>query len=285
MSGTQFVMTSKFDSDPKGISSSPSTSAPRNNRSAWLSGAGSKFSIKTILTTLTIVLFTASAIVAIPFAVKRIQNKSAFNKATSYHNHVTNSTGNLVLLQYCLNFSYIFLGTVDFDNFFQNFDDLHKLYTDSNLACDLKPESRQELGRGTWSLLHIMASAYPPNPTPQTIQEHKLFFQLLPRIYPCPDCRQHMRKMFHELPPRLNSQQEFVQWICEAHNRVNARLGKPIFDCTIHDERWDCGCGITPGKPGNDQQPSQTPVPLAKPEKERNRESRASRKTKNGGKI
>lgn len=172
----------------------------------------------------------------------------------------------------------------DVESLSQHFDDLHKLYTDSNQACDLKPESRQELGRGTWSLLHIMAAAYPPNPTPQTIQEHKLFFQLLPRIYPCPDCRQHMRKMFHELPPRLNTQQEFVQWICEAHNRVNVRLGKPVFDCATHDGRWDCGCGITPGKPGTDQ-PSAQIAASVKPEKERNRESRASRRTKNGGKV
>lgn len=125
-------------------------------------------------------------------------------------------------------------------------------------VCELNPESRNELGRGTWTFLHILAAAYPIHPTPQTIQDHKLFFQLLPRIYPCPDCRSHMAKMFQELPPRLENREDFIQWICEAHNKVNERLGKPTFDCSKHDERWDCGCGIVPGQPlgaGSNPQP------------------------------
>lgn len=190
------------------------------------------------------------------------------------------------------------------DGVFNFLDNLQKSHTNVDRVCDLKPESRQELGRGTWSLLHIMASTYPANPSPQTIQEHKIFFQLLPRIYPCPDCRQHMSKMFHELPPRLNSHDEFVQWICEAHNRVNIRLGKPTFDCGTHDERWDCGCGITPGKPADDrnqsvQKPASsasrqsrssltTPnIVITKPPKDKSKErnSRSSRHNKNGGQI
>lgn len=122
---------------------------------------------------------------------------------------------------------------------------------DNLQACDLKPESRYELGKGTWSLLHIMASTYPEKPSPQVLQEHKLFFQLLPRVYPCPDCRVHMAQMFRDLPPQLNSRTEFVHWLCTAHNRVNLRLGKPLFDCEAHDDRWDCGCNIVPGAPLN----------------------------------
>ena len=59
---------------------------------------------------------------------------------------------------------------------------------------------QERIGKGTWTFLHILAATYPVNPSPEVIQDHKLFFQLLPRIYPCPDCRVHMRQMFHELP-------------------------------------------------------------------------------------
>lgn len=153
------------------------------------------------------------------------------------------------------------------------------LEKDGLQTCELNPESRGELGKGTWTLLHIMAATYPVAPTPEVIQDHKIFFQLLPRIYPCPDCRVHMRKMFHELPPQLNSRSEFMAWICEAHNRVNRRLNKPVFDCSKHDERWDCGCNIVPGqatatKPATSIQTAE-PAP---PKKER--ESRASRTDK-----
>lgn len=153
------------------------------------------------------------------------------------------------------------------------------LEKDGLQTCELKPESRGELGKGTWTLLHIMASTYPIAPTPEVIQDHKIFFQLLPRIYPCPDCRVHMRKMFHELPPQLNSRSEFMSWLCEAHNRVNRRLNKPVFDCSKLDERWDCGCNIVPGQAVNGSPTSAVAsVPVNEPKKER--ESRASRADK-----
>jgi hypothetical protein len=152
------------------------------------------------------------------------------------------------------------------------------LEKDGLQACELNPESRGELGKGTWTLLHIMASTYPVNPPPEVIQDHRIFFQLLPRIYPCPDCRAHMRKMFHEFPPQLNSRTEFMNWLCEAHNRVNRRLNKPEFDCTKLDERWDCGCGIVPGQALNGQGPSVHDNEPAKPKKDR--ESRISRADK-----
>lgn len=31
--------------------------------------------------------------------------------------------------------------------------------------------------------------------------------------------------------------------LCSVHNEVNARLGKPNFDCSKLDAEYDCGCG------------------------------------------
>lgn len=42
-------------------------------------------------------------------------------------------------------------------------------------------------------------------------------------------------------PPRVASQQEFAQWMCELHNEVNFRMNKPIFDCSKVAERWRTG--------------------------------------------
>ena len=120
-----------------------------------------------------------------------------------------------------------------------------------------------------------MAATYPVNPTPEIIQDHRIFFQLLPRIYPCPDCRAHMRQMFNELPPQLKSRNDFMNWICEAHNRVNLRLNKPTFDCSKHDERWDCGCNIVPGQVLNSPEPQ--PQALVEENAKEIRNSRKSR--------
>ena len=42
----------------------------------------------------------------------------------------------------------------------------------------------------------------------------------------------------HERPPRLEGRQAFGLWLCQAHNDVNAQLGKPPFPCDQVDRRW-----------------------------------------------
>lgn len=40
---------------------------------------------------------------------------------------------------------------------------------------------------------------------------------------------------------RTESREEFGQWMCEAHNDVNRKLGKKEFDCSKWEERWRTG--------------------------------------------
>lgn len=42
-------------------------------------------------------------------------------------------------------------------------------------------------------------------------------------------------------PPQVQSAIAFSHWMCEMHNRVNVKLGKPEFDCTKVFERWRDG--------------------------------------------
>lgn len=39
-------------------------------------------------------------------------------------------------------------------------------------------------------------------------------------------------------PPATNSRECFTTWLCIIHNKVNEKIGKPIFDCNLTDERW-----------------------------------------------
>jgi FAD-linked sulfhydryl oxidase len=41
--------------------------------------------------------------------------------------------------------------------------------------------------------------------------------------------------------PRVSNRDEFGQWLCEAHNAVNVKLGKKSFDCARWEERWRTG--------------------------------------------
>lgn len=42
-------------------------------------------------------------------------------------------------------------------------------------------------------------------------------------------------------PPKTESQESLSMWLCELHNNVNERIGKPLFDCSKVFERWRDG--------------------------------------------
>lgn len=101
-----------------------------------------------------------------------------------------------------------------------------------------KRVSREELGRCTWTFLHTLAAQLPDKPTKQQKKDVKQLLDLLTRIYPCGECASHFQELLHRHPPKLETNQEFSNWMCEIHNEVNVRLHKPKFDCRRVDARW-----------------------------------------------
>jgi FAD-linked sulfhydryl oxidase len=111
--------------------------------------------------------------------------------------------------------------------------------TDRQLG--LCPPDRQELGSATWSLLHSVAAYYPDRPSPRQQADAKQFLTLFSRLYPCHECAEDLRADLVEAPPRVSSSKEFSEWMCQLHNKVNVKLGKPTFDCSKVFERWRDG--------------------------------------------
>ncbi|KAI5184333.1 mitochondrial FAD-linked sulfhydryl oxidase [Nematocida homosporus] len=105
-----------------------------------------------------------------------------------------------------------------------------------------KAERRNELGRSTWTLLHTIAAKYPAYPSREEKSNAIKLIDLLTKMFPCDECRTHFQALVRSFPPQVNTQEEFATWLCQAHNIVNKRLNKPVFDCTRLDNRWDCGC-------------------------------------------
>ena len=112
------------------------------------------------------------------------------------------------------------------------------------------PLSREQLGHYSWSLLHTIAAGYPEQPPAATQAGMAEFLRLFGEFYPCAMCAPHFRRDLQAYPPRLHSREAFAVWLCETHNRTNALLGKPQFDCAPERlrRRWerneDC-----PGEP------------------------------------
>lgn len=74
-------------------------------------------------------------------------------------------------------------------------------------------------------------------------QQTAAFLKLFARLYPCSHCAEDFQKYMAspQTQPRLASQDELGQWMCEAHNDVNRKLGKEDFDCSLWKERWKTG--------------------------------------------
>ncbi len=103
------------------------------------------------------------------------------------------------------------------------------------------PVDKDELGSATWKLLHTLSVNYPDRPTVDEKEEMAQFLRLFSRLYPCPPCAEDFRQDLRSHPPQLDSSSSFARWLCGAHNRVNAKLDKPQFDCDRVFERWRDG--------------------------------------------
>ena len=102
------------------------------------------------------------------------------------------------------------------------------------------PVDKEELGRGTWALLHTMAAYYPDNPDALRKVQARRFFDALGDLYPCTHCADDFRVDKARNPPRVESRTALSVWLCERHNEVNEKLGKEKHSCAIADldERW-----------------------------------------------
>ena len=108
-------------------------------------------------------------------------------------------------------------------------------------ACPEFPASLPEIfGPGIWWTLHTTASVYPEFADAQQRQECERFVASIPAMLPCRACGDHLRK---ELKQRdigaacAGSENLSMLW-CDVHNSVNARLGKPLADCTQARKRY-----------------------------------------------
>lgn len=111
-------------------------------------------------------------------------------------------------------------------------------YAYSHSAC---PLNRAELGRSAWAYLHTLAAYYPSSPSTAHQNRMKEFFHTFSATYPCGYCADRTNEELIRNPPRVESQEQLSQWLCEVHNEVNERLNKPTFNCGLVNQRWKTG--------------------------------------------
>jgi mitochondrial FAD-linked sulfhydryl oxidase len=107
-------------------------------------------------------------------------------------------------------------------------------------AC---PPDVEVLGRSTWTFLHTMAGQYPIKASENEQIEMKTFLNVFSKVYPCWWCADDLQKWMQSEgnEPKVGGREELGNWLCDAHNEVNKKLKKPIFDCREWKARWRDG--------------------------------------------
>ncbi|KAF0972690.1 hypothetical protein FDP41_008939 [Naegleria fowleri] len=98
---------------------------------------------------------------------------------------------------------------------------------------------QDNLGASTWAFMHTVAAQYPKKPSP--IQQHhiKQLFVRIAEFYPCRWCAKDFAESIKKHPIRAESREALSIWLCERHNEVNEKIGKPIVpDCKTAWKRW-----------------------------------------------
>ncbi|OHF04364.1 Erv1/Alr family protein [Colletotrichum orchidophilum] len=111
----------------------------------------------------------------------------------------------------------------------------------NSVSIDDCPPDVETLGRGTWQLLHSIAATYPEKPSPAQKDDLRGFVRLFSKLYPCWVCAEDFQSYIQKEQVRVEGRSEFGNWLCEAHNEVNRKLGKKEFDCSKWEERWRTG--------------------------------------------
>ncbi|EPE34363.1 FAD-dependent thiol oxidase [Glarea lozoyensis ATCC 20868] len=111
----------------------------------------------------------------------------------------------------------------------------------STPSTDDCPPDVELLGRSSWTLLHSITATYPVAPSPTQQSDAKTFMSLFGKLYPCWVCAEDFQDFMARNRVRTESRQAFGEWMCEAHNEVNRKLGKREFDCSRWEERWRTG--------------------------------------------
>lgn len=93
-------------------------------------------------------------------------------------------------------------------------------------------------GPGAWNTLHAFAHSAPVDLTPADAAAWREFLGHFQRFLPCPRCRAHFADFLRRRLPRdgppLRTRAELVALLNDAHNEVNARLGRRVYTLDEH---------------------------------------------------
>lgn len=88
-------------------------------------------------------------------------------------------------------------------------------------------------GPSMWFMMHLIAATFPDRPTAADKANFAAFYRSLQNVLPCPGCAAGYRTIITTEPTKLSprvfgSREALFKWTVDVHNRVNAKLRKPV---------------------------------------------------------
>jgi hypothetical protein len=105
---------------------------------------------------------------------------------------------------------------------FQTAIALREKYGERNPALGLNDAI--EWGPILWKEFHNRTKQYKMD-----VEAENRWLTIFGSWIPCGECRSHYLELLKKTPPDLHSKESFEEWGIDIHNKVNIRLGKPIF--------------------------------------------------------
>ena len=96
----------------------------------------------------------------------------------------------------------------------------------------------KSLGASTWAFMHTVAAQYPVKPSLSQQQQMRQLINGIARFYPCSYCAHDFRHSIRSHPVQVDNREKLSVWVCERHNEVNEKLGKPVVSCDRIWEKW-----------------------------------------------
>ena len=94
-----------------------------------------------------------------------------------------------------------------------------------------------EWGPCGWMTLHAFAHAAPDVPSMEWKHRFLEFLRLFAFFLPCPKCKKHFASFVNDIDPLLhmNTKQDVIKLLNEAHNNVNKLRGTRVFSFEEHE--------------------------------------------------
>ena len=99
-------------------------------------------------------------------------------------------------------------------------------------------------GPSAWNFLHSITFSYPDSPSLEEQRNIEKLFDSLSFTLPCSECREHYISEIIKNPIDARSKTSLSIWLVDLHNRINVRLGKPLFLYSEAVSKYTSSCSL-----------------------------------------